>query len=517
MDGSKRVAMSLLVGAMIRGAAPMLGVLSLVALAGQAHADVKAVNTKYVVVTKDNAAMRCADGGHFYAVRMLKAGETLKVDGEGSGWLRVAYPAGTRAYVGQTEGTFDATAKTLKLTRGTKMMAANEGGASPWWPLLEKDVDAGTTFSDVEPVKAADGTVQGYLVPAPAQARGFVRSEMTRAATADEATKIGGPVVIKPADPAKSEAAKPDTTKIEPVKTADAAKPADATKPADTTAPAQEIIEIKTADATPVKTTTVTMTNDRTTSAPPKPNPELTRRVDDIALLRDLFDRAMQRSESEAEVQTVLSEFNRKIDALPMSGEDGRLRLALVDRRNALMLRQEILETRRKVNAPDMLDERMAQIRVAIEQANRQAIYTIVGRILPSTVYDGKRGMAMMYRIESADITSTRTIGYVLPRDGIDLLPKMGKIVGIIGESKLDPALQLNIVAPTRVDELQVQGGRFEVVPGSTSGIPTTPAPSAAPTTPATPSPDAVAKPIEPAKDKSVASPGTAETGDPNK
>jgi hypothetical protein len=509
MDGSKRVAMAWVLGAagaLGRGAMPVIGVASVLALAGQAHADVKSVPVKYVVVTKDNAAMRCADGGHFYAVRMLSAGETLRVDGEGSGWLRVAYPAGTKAYVGQAEGTFDATAKTMKLTRGSKMMAANEGGAAPWWPLLEKDVAAGTVFSDAEPVKAADGTVQGYLVTAPAQARGFVRAEMTRPASADEAAKAGGPVAVKPIEGAKP---------ADPAKTADATRPIEAAKPADGTTPAQEIVEVKPADGTGgTTTTTVTMTNSRTTTAPAKPNPELTKRVDDISLLRDLFDRAMQRSESEAEVQTVISEFNRKIDALPMSGEDGRVRVALEQRRDALTLRQEILETRRKINAPDMLDERMKQIRVAIEQANRQAVYTVVGRILPSTVYDGKRGMPMMYRIESADLSSTRTIGYVVPRDGVDLLPKMGKMVGIIGESKLDPALQLNIIAPTRVDELQVVGGKLEVVPGTSSGVPAaptpTPAPAPAPGSAATPAPGTPAS-------QPLATPGTSDTGEPNK
>ncbi len=492
MDERKRGVMAWVVGV-------VGGVAAVGALAGQAHADVKAVPAKYVVITKDNAAMRCADGGHFYAVRMLKQGETVRVDGEGSGWLRVGYPAGTRAYVGQQEGTFDAAAKTLKLTRGTKMMAANEGGAAPWWPLLESDVGAGTTFNDAEPVKAADGTVQGYLVAAPAQSRGFVRAEMTRAASADEAAKAGGPVVAKPVDA---------------IKTAESVKPAEATKPTDGTTPAAEIVEIKPTEAMPGPTTT-TMTSGRTTSVPARPNPELTRRVDDINLLRDLFDRAMQRSETEAEVQTVISEFNRAIDALPTSGEDGRVRVALEQRRDALVLRQEIIQTRRKLNAPDMLDDRMRQIRVAIEQANRQAIYSIVGRMLPSTVYDGKRGMAMMYRIESADISSTRTIGYVVPRDGMDLLPKLGKIVGIIGETKIDPALQLNIVAPIRVDELQVIGGKFEVVPGSSSG--TTPPPAAMPSPLPAPAAGGAAKPVESGKDRPMATPGTGEPGEPNK
>ncbi len=515
MVGSKRVAMALVIGmvrATGRATMPILGVAACAALAGQAHADVKKVAPRTVVVAKDNSAMRCADGGHFYAVRMLKQGQVLRVDGEGGGWLRVEYPEGTRAYVKQDEATFDAATKSVKLTRGSKLMAANEGGAAPWWYLLDTDVPAGTMFNDVEPVKAGDGTVLGYLVAAPKQARGFVRAEQVRAASADEAAKVGGATA-----PATFAAKPVETVKADPKPLETAAKPVDPNPP--TTPASGEIVEIKPADGVPTKTTTetttVTMTNDRATPAPARPNLELTKRIDDMNVLRDMFDRAMQKAESESEIRTVVSEFNRKIDALPATGEDGKIRTALEQRRDALTFRMEVLETRVRLNAPDQLDEKMRSIRAAVEQANRQAVYTIVGRMLPSTVYDGKRGMALMYRIESVDISSTRTIGYVVPREGIDLLPTLGKVVGIIGDSRMDPALGLNIVAPTRVDELQVVGGRFEVVPTS-SGSPT---PNTTPPAPSLPAgPGAAAKPVDPKPTgQPLATPAPAEPGEINK
>ena len=102
-----------------------------------------------------------------------------------------------------------------------------------------------------------------------------------------------------------------------------------------------------------------------------------------------------------------------------------------------------------------------------------------------------------------------------MPREGMDLLPTMGKIVGIVGESKVDPALGLTIVAPTRVDELQMVGGRFEPVPGSSSGAPAiTPAPA-----PATQEPGPAAKKPADAgkKDQPLVTPGTGDPGEINK
>jgi hypothetical protein len=111
------------------GALPMIGTAGALALAGSASAEVKPVPPHYVVVAKDNAALRCADGPIYYPVRMLKTGDVLRVDGEGNGWMRAEYPTGTRAYVKQDEGTFDAATKTLKLVKATRMMAANDAGA----------------------------------------------------------------------------------------------------------------------------------------------------------------------------------------------------------------------------------------------------------------------------------------------------------------------------------------------------------------------------------------------------
>lgn len=449
---------------------PIVGTLG---LASGTLADVKSVPARWVVVDKDGAHLKCSDANIYYPVAILNKGTTLRVDGEGGGWLRAVYPEGLKAYVKAEEGLFDEAAKSVKLTKASKLMAANASGTTPWWYLLENDLPAGTVFENASAVKAADGSVQGFLVPAPGASRGYIRTELTRKPTDEELAKV------QPPAPAPVPAPTPSESTPAPADTA--------SKPADTTSPpaSTEIVKIDsgpvggTPAPAPTPGTTTTTTTIVTQSN--RVTPEVTKRIDDIAVLRDMFDRVLAAADNESEVQTVISEFNRKIDALGTTGEDGRLRRALEDRRGALYLKQEIIETRRRVSDPGNVDERLRQVRIALETVEKQAIYTIVGRMLPSTVYDGKRGMPLMYRIESADISSTRTVGYVVPREGVDLLTKLGKVVGIVGDARFDGALNLNLVAPLRVDELRIVGGKFEVVPGSTTAVPGAAAPMTSP------------------------------------
>ncbi len=536
-----------------------------VALSGIASADVKSVEPRMMIVTKDGAALRCDTGNIYYPVRVLKTGDIIKVDGEGSGWVRAEYPAGTRAYVRADEANFDAASKTVRLIKASKLMAANDTGARPWWPLMDKDVAAGTNFSPAEMVRAADGTTEGYLFPAPTGAHGYVKAEQVRNATPEEIAAKSNtpaapviaavkapeakPVDAKPAEVKPTETAakstdskpaetmsvetkavesKPAVADAKPIETKPAeskpveikpveismkpadnkpveAKPAE-TKPVDAK-PAVEIVEVK-----PVETKPAVAAPRAVASMPMVSKPQITRRIDDVSVLRDMFTSAMQPESDGAEISTVISEFNRTIDALPTSGDEGKIRAALVARLEALRMRQEVADARRSLNDNSGIDDRMRQVKLAVESAQKQAIYAIVGRMLPSNVYDGKRGMPMMYRVESADFSSTRTIGYVVPREGMDFLPVMGKIVGIVGESKMDPALGLNLVMPVRVDEMRVSAGKVEVVPNAIQ-MPTAPA---APTPPAMPAGAKPAESLAEPKGEPVASP-TPEPGDINK
>jgi len=184
-----------------------------------------------------------------------------------------------------------------------------------------------------------------------------------------------------------------------------------------------------------------------------------------------MFDKVMA-AEGDAEVPNVIAMFEQKMGKLGTGPKDVQLKSSLDQRLMALKFRQEIIEQRDKVkqvNAGRQTEIlRFTQI---VSDAQKQAIYTVVGRIQPSTVYDGKRGLPLMFRVESADALSPRTVGYIIPTEGIELLTKIGKVCGVVGENKFDSSLQLNIVAPRRIDVLDV-GGMSMAVPAAAPTAP---------------------------------------------
>jgi len=78
----------------------------------------------------------------------------------------------------------------------------------------------------------------------------------------------------------------------------------------------------------------------------------------------------------------------------------------------------------------------------------------VVGRLTASVVYDGKR-LPLLYRVQSIDEDSGRTLAYVVPAKGVDLSGSLGSIVGVAGVAHVDASSRLNIVTPQRVDKLR--------------------------------------------------------------
>jgi hypothetical protein len=267
-----------------------------------------------------------------------------------------------------------------------------------------------------------------------------VKNDQVRRATAEETATY---VRVDP-----SRTTPTATTPAAPERAAAPAQPE--TRPADST-PAQPGADSAQAGA-PTQPDAAATQAERPPVAVAPPVPKV---ILDVELLRTLFDRAMTSAASEDEVKTVVGEFDRTINALGASETDQHLKRQLIERRKALTLRLDVIEFGRQARAASRaMDERELRVREMVDTIEKQAIYTIVGRIVPSTIYDGRRGMPLMYRVESADSSSTRTLGYVVPGPGVDLLMSSGKVVGIVGESRFDEALRMNLVAARRVTEL---------------------------------------------------------------
>jgi hypothetical protein len=120
-----------------------------------------------------------------------------------------------------------------------------------------------------------------------------------------------------------------------------------------------------------------------------------------------------------------------------------------------------------------------------LAEVDRTRQYAIVGRLSASTIYDGKR-LPRMYRIQAVGGPAPRTLGYLKPDEKLNIDAKLGQVVGVVGEGRVDPTLHCNIITPLRVDTLEPAN--------------LTPAPDAAPTATTPASTPPAPAPTEPTK-----------------
>ena len=253
----------------------------------------------YVVCVLHNATpMKCMAGGPFYAVQTMKTGQMLRVDGERAGWLRVEYLAGMEAFVRPNEANLDLSGRKAHLTRPSRLWAVNVVGTETGyaWNLLNQDLPTGTALEVRETLKAADGSVRGYLVAAPQQARGYVKADSVRKATAEEVQAAGQ--------------ASPGLINSNGQGGGSAASVAAAPTPENTTGP-----------------------------------------IPDFDSLIALFDSAMAKTGDADELAAVMAQFKRKIDALGDAPEDQFVRTTLKQRLQALALRRDVLDALQKVRS----------------------------------------------------------------------------------------------------------------------------------------------------------------------
>jgi hypothetical protein len=515
--------------------------------ASAAASDITKVEPYFVVVTRDNIPMRADAGPIYYAVRVLKTGDVLRVDGEGGdggGWRRVEYTQGMVANVPASQVSAATDARTVTLRQPSRLMAANVERLAPWWPLFPEggELPAGTVLTVQEIVTGPNKEVEAYLVDAPPAARGYVRAEHVRKATDTEVANykpIAGaapatpPAAVTPPPAVATPTPAPSTptpgaaapvTSVTPDATTPSATAPTATAAAPTPTGADPAAAAAGTPAAPSPGITVVAPGQPLPGAgdpaaagtspvaapaaatpaptpPPAPDPRQ-RRIADWDTLRGLWANVMSKRADTTELNTLIAEFNRTIASMGSSPEDVVISNALRERVRALELRRDIIDSVAANQAGQgAITDAQARVSRLVLEAEKQGVYAIVGRMLPSNVYDGRRGMPLMYRIESADSSSTRTVGYVTADEGVDLLTKLGKVVGIQGDSRFDEGLRLQIVRARRVTVLtptsviELQGG----IPQPDNTVQPTPSdPTADPA--GNPVPEQPAEPTQPAQ-----------------
>lgn len=441
------------------------------------------------------------------------------VPGITPGWLRAAYPDWVYPYVKPEavraidERTLEVI-RPAKVLQPNLLV----GAAGSWRSMFSEDLPVGTRLRITETLRLEDGSVASYRVEVPAPppgadpARAFIKASSVREATAEEVAEwlAAQDPVAQPDEPAAEQPAEADdesTTEApveqpvaadsdagpvdgeESAQADDTAAPApvidledlepeeapaqDATPAADNTAPADattdsadasllddmvEDVDLSTVGtpAPPVDTPSADEPAEpaQPEAAAPTPVVDPTPAYLSVAELDREFNslRRLRGPESRPAIEELIGEYQRTRG----STGSARIQQAIDQRIDILNLRLSILDAAAEAEAA-LEASRQRQSTLAQDltrwRSNRQ--YTLVGRLVPSLLYDGER-LPLMYRMESIGAgPGPRTLGYVRPdvdgvRPGV-----LGEVVGVIGDSRYDDGLNLLIVTPSRIDVLQ--------------------------------------------------------------
>lgn len=412
--------------------------------AREVQAQVQPVAPYYAVVSAPDTVLRCGDWEKLYAIAKLKEGQVVRVDGESAEWCRVSYPAGVGAFVDGEFASATADGTVVRLTQPTKLKAANlsAGLRGSWKPVLEEALPAGTELKVIERIAAGEASREAFRVAPPAAARAFVARGQLRRATEAEvaayreafgggdvppsgATATPGPALETPAGSPNGAG---ENSLVEPI-----------VRPNDGGAPAEM------PDAPAVA--------DESGREPPKePEPG------SLEALDLAFESVRKQPIMEAEIDELLVEFEKKLASIEETSDQASFRAQVSQRIELLKIRQDLQgQLRELASARRSIDEEAGTIDQRVREVTQTRQYNLVGRLTTSTAYDGVR-LPRMYRVQSVGGAYARTLGYVKPDLKLEIEPKVGLVVGVVGASTLDPSLRLNIITPERIDVLTPEG-----------------------------------------------------------
>lgn len=433
---------------------------ALLVIAPAARAQVQAVTPYYAVVIAEDAMLRCDAREAAYPVARLTKGQVLRVDGEGTNWARVAYPPTAAALIPADSFQLDANGRSGTVTRSVRVKAFNmtTGVRGSWKDASDAPVAPGAKLTVIDPAPATDSRGTWYKVGAPETARGYVQVNQLRRATQDEVNSALANQAVTPADQGRSpETAAPGTGQTPPGTTGQPAPTGrDLTQPMVPPTPRSGEQPVVQPPASPDAAGTPSGAGDagapavapievRPVEIPPSPYEKL----------EAAFEAVRKQPPEQAEYTELMAELQKAIDDLDDSPQSQVIRPRLQHRLEYLRLLADIREQQRKLaEAQSGLRQNDELIRKRLEELDRVRQYTIVGRLSASTLYDGKR-LPLMYRLQSVGGTSPRTLAYIKPDPKLGIDRKLGQVVGVVGDSTIDPALRLNIITPLRVDTLE--------------------------------------------------------------
>ncbi len=183
-----------------------------------------------------------------------------------------------------------------------------------------------------------------------------------------------------------------------------------------------------------------------------------------VASLGVLFEQIQRQPLLEAELGAALVEFDRTVASLGRSTSDEAARPLLLRQREMLQLRADLQRTlRERQGSLASQVELMEQIESRISRLRDGRSYDLIGRVVPSTVYDGRR-LPLMYRVEAYKDGLTRTVGYLRPDRTFDVAPLVGRVAGVRGPAEFDYDLGVAVVIPSTATVLDLNSGEAIVI-----------------------------------------------------
>ena len=431
---------------------------------------------KWMVVTSDRVNLRCGSGSPWYAVMQVGQGDLLRADGEDYGWIRVRYPEGAPALVRAREAELDEDAGVVTLTAPSPLRALNmTGGVQTCWrQLMESALPAGTVLRYVERRTDESGET-GYVVVAPEGAKGFVAKQFVRDATQAEIDahqregqeQAEQPARTPPQAAQADDAGAQDGAGDDAQEAAQGGEDEEMTEPALAEAPAgaqeeaggdagemaqgdepaddgmdaetQEIVEAYEEAA-----------EELTPEGDAGEAPPAVRETPTLEGLGGAFERVMKQDAEDAELETLIGEYEGLRATLGDSELDRGRRDAIDTRLELLRLRLDVQQRLQRIAEVELeADENTGRVRTAIDSLD--PTYTAVGRLSVSAIYDGRR-LPLMFRLMSVESGASRTIAYVTPESGVDVRSRIGAVVGVVGERVERSTLKLPLIRPTRID-----------------------------------------------------------------
>lgn len=437
-------------------------------LAPTASAQTRDVEPYYITVTAEQSFLRSGSLRSYYPIATLSPGTVLRVTGEAERWLRVEYPRNTLALVRADHATLDQAQGMVTLSRSGALKALSDtryGVDGSFRDVQGPDTPATTRLKHHRTETSSRGLVF-YVVDAPKGAAGYIETAQTRRAVPSEVQAYRESLTREPGTQPGTQPAptNPDpTTQPEgelpvrvPAEQEQGGQPAEGDSSSSVMEP-MHIDLIDTPTQAPAGTPTSTPEQDLTpveTEMPPVPGNRPGAALDRLPSLEALsaaFDAVRRQETLGAEVDELVAAFERVLANTPDSVDNESTRAWLQQRLTLLDIRmqlqkslQDVAEARARLTAGN---QKSAEAMARLEAS---AIYDYVGKLEKSAVYNGNR-LPLMYRLVSIGEGAPRTLGYIEPKDGLNLDRKLGVLVGVSGGGSQRADLRLSTIDASSV------------------------------------------------------------------